>query len=125
MFHFLWVFLGGGIGSLLRYGIAQSLTYLGCPPVATFLANALSCILLGFLTALSLKTDLDQNYRLFLMTGLCGGFSTFSTFTNETYQLFQNGEFVYALVNIFGSVLLCLFCIFIGMKMAGLLALSD
>jgi len=118
MFHFFLVFIGGGMGSMLRYGIALSLSHLDSSPIATFIANALSCILLGFLVGLSVKSNLDQNYKLLLMTGVCGGFSTFSTFTNETFALFQNGEILYGMLNIFGSVLLCLVCIFVGIKMA-------
>ena len=118
MYNYLLVFIGGGIGSIFRYGIAQSLSHYNFPPYATFVANALSCILLGFLVGLSLKSALDQQYKLLLMTGVCGGFSTFSTFTNETFALFQNGEISYALANIVGSVLVCLACIYLGMKMA-------
>ncbi len=118
MINYLLVFIGGGIGSIFRYGIAQSLFHLNFPPIATFIANALSCILLGFLAGLSLKASLDQHYKLLLMTGVCGRFSTFSTFTNETFTLFQSGNITYALVNIIGSVLLCLGCIYLGMKLA-------
>ena len=115
--HYLWVFIGGGLGSICRYGIARLLAeqeYIF--PWATLIANVLSCIALGFLVSLSLKDAISQPYRVLLMTGFCGGFSTFSTFTNETYQLLIAGDHFYALMNVGGSILICLICIWIGMK---------
>lgn len=119
-----WVFIGGGLGSICRFGIAElliryeSFSKLSAStfPWATIIANALSCIILGCLVSLSLKNAIEQPYRLMLMTGFCGGFSTFSTFSNETYQLFIAGEHFYALLNIGVSLLICLICIWGGMK---------
>ncbi len=115
------VFIGGGLGSLCRFGIArllQSFSLISVFPWATFLANAISCVILGFLVGYSLKDGLSSSAKLLFITGFCGGFSTFSTFSNETYQLFQNGELGYALLNIGMSVLVGLFCIFLGLKLA-------
>jgi CrcB protein len=115
---YFWVFIGGGLGSICRYGIARLLTLQGYIfPWATVAANALSCILLGCLVSLSLKNAIEQPYKIMLMTGFCGGFSTFSTFTNETYQLFLAGEHFYALINVLGSLIVCLFCIWLGIKL--------
>ncbi len=117
--NYLLVFIGGGLGSICRYGIAQLLQGQSFNfPFATLIANVLSCILLGFLVGLSLKNDLSGYSKVMLMTGFCGGFSTFSTFTNETFQLFESGQHFYALVNIGLSLLLCLFCIYLGLKLA-------
>ena len=119
MLNFVFVFIGGGLGSICRYGIALLLQNQNTIfPFATFFANVFSCILLGFLFAYNLKTGLSDSTKLLLMTGFCGGFSTFSTFTNETFQLFQNGATFYALSNIFFSLLVCLICIYLGMKLA-------
>lgn len=117
---FLMVFIGGGLGSICRYGIARflqshDLTF----PLATFIANALACITLGALMGMSLKGDLSAPTRLLLMTGFCGGFSTFSTFSAETFVLLETGNYLYAFVNIALSLLFCLFCIFIGLKLVG------
>ena len=115
---YFWVFIGGGFGSICRYGIARLLLQQGYIfPWATFAANAISCVVLGCLVSLSLKNAIEQPFKILLMTGFCGGFSTFSTFTNETYQLFLAGEHFYALINIAGSLLVCLLCIWIGMKL--------
>jgi len=116
---YLWVFIGGGLGSICRYGIARLVLPLQAGfPYATLIANALSCIVLGFLLALDRRELVPDLYKLMLMTGFCGGFSTFSTFTGETYGLMQSGHLAAALLNVGGSLLLCLFCLFLGMKIA-------
>lgn len=114
---YLLVFLGGGLGSICRYGIAHLLSgYKLAFPFATLIANVLSCILLGFLVSLSLNA-LDSKYKFLLMSGFCGGFSTFSTFTNETYSLMQSGQLLYAIANVFFSLLICLISIYLGIKL--------
>jgi len=103
---------------MCRYGIAQMMrSYSQAFPWATLTANALSCIVLGALVAWSMKNGLADSTKLLLLVGFCGGFSTFSTFTNETYQLWESGELLYALANIGGSLLLCLCCLYLGMKL--------
>lgn len=102
-----------------RYGIARLLAnYKMDFPLATFIANVVSCIILGYFLGLGLKNGISDNQKLLLMTGFCGGFSTFSTFSGESLQLFQNGHQGLALTYIGLSIILCLVCIWIGMKMA-------
>lgn len=113
---FLAVFIGGGIGSLLRYGISLALPSNGFP-WATFVANVVSCLLLGILIGwLDAVEWTNDRVRLFLVTGLCGGFSTFSTFSYETFKLWSRGEHFAVLANIGGSVAVCLVCILLGIK---------
>lgn len=115
--NLLMVFLGGGLGSLCRYGIALGVKPMELVfPYATLIANALSCIVLGAFVALANTDLLNDHFKLMVMTGFCGGFSTYSTFTNETYQLFEAGNYTFALLNIFGNLFLCLLCIFIGLQ---------
>lgn len=89
------VFLGGGLGSLARFGIARLLPPAelaeGHLPWFTLLANILACILLGVGIALASKDQLPKNLQLLLLTGFCGGFSTFSTFALELLLLGKEG----------------------------------
>jgi len=84
MLNFFWVFLGGGLGSICRYGISKLLSGNHFDfPLATLLANIISCIILGYLFGVTLKAGLTNQAKLLWMTGFCGGFSTFSTFSLE------------------------------------------
>ena len=117
--NLVWVFVGGGLGSLCRYSIARLMAnYEMDFPLATFIANVISCIILGYLVGLTLKDGLSENMRLLLMTGFCGGFSTFSTFSAESFQLLQNGNIGTAMLYIGVSIIVCLICIWIGLKLA-------
>lgn len=114
---FLYVFVGGGLGSLARYGIAKWMSsYKFDFPWATLSANFLACIILGGLTAYAAKNGIPDSIRLTFMVGFCGGFSTFSTFSSETFKLFEQGDFTNAFLNIFVSVMICLVGIYIGFR---------
>lgn len=114
--NFLWVFLGGGLGSCLRYGIAEfSRDWFAAggrvsfgPIFATSLANLLACALLGYGLALASQGKLEPTQRLLLLTGFCGGFSTFSTFSAELVQLQSAGRMdlalLYLLISVGGGV---------------------
>ena len=117
--NFLWVFVGGGLGSMCRYSIARLMaSYKMDFPIATFTANVISCIVLGYLVGLSMREGLSGNQKLLLMTGFCGGFSTFSTFSAESYQLLESGNIGTALGYIGSSIIVCLICIWLGIKLA-------
>ena len=114
----IWVFIGGGIGSVLRYfiGIQFSKSTLALP-VATLYANLISCFIFGIaLWAFNAKLQANGNLKLFLLTGICGGLSTFSTFSYETFELLKQHNYVWASANILLSICLCvlIFYIFIG-----------
>lgn len=91
----LYVFLGGGLGSLARYGVARLLPTpdltSGEMPWATLIANFLACITLGVLLGAVTKEAVAKPMQLLLMTGFCGGFSTFSTFAAEAWLLGEEG----------------------------------
>ena len=96
------VFVGGGLGSLARYGIFKLLeTHTGPSfPLATLLSNIIACLVLGvFLWYWGIK-DGDHLMRNLIAIGFCGGFSTFSTFSLETLELFKAGNLTYGVLNI-------------------------
>lgn len=115
---FLYVFLGGGLGSIARYGISKLLSsYELNFPLATLIANILACIILGYLSAYAGKHGIPDSVRYTLMVGFCGGFSTFSTFSNETFKLLEQGQLATAAFNISLSLVTCLLGIYIGIRL--------
>lgn len=92
----LLVFLGGGLGSLARYSVARLMPPAGLEngdmPWFTLVANLLACIVLGFGVGLASKNLLTKELQLLLLTGFCGGFSTFSTFSLELVLLGEEGH---------------------------------
>ena len=116
--NYLLVFLGGGLGSLFRFGLWKWLgLYSSGFPWATLTANAVSSLVLGVLLGLQLKGGLNDQSQVFFMIGFCGGFSTFSTFTAETLRLLQYGHYVQASAYVLGSVFVCLLCIILGIRL--------
>lgn len=115
---YLFVFIGGGLGSICRFGLGHWLTanYRLQFPWATFAANVLACLLLGVLVSMSMKGRLGGPFSVMLMAGFCGGFSTFSTFSNEAVQLLITGEWFRAFLYMAASLLVCLAAIYVGMK---------
>ncbi len=106
--NILAVFIGGGIGSVLRYFISLQLDD-SSPhfPLATFVSNLLACLTLAFIVKLGIQNKLEGPLYPMLATGFCGGFSTFSTFSLENIKLIQQGLWTVALVNVLVSVLVC------------------
>jgi CrcB protein len=108
----LYVFVGGGIGSLLRYAFSIGFTFKSSEfPWSTFFANIFACVVIGFVSHLYVRGDLNTSTRLLLATGFCGGLSTFSTFSLETLQLLQKGNLLLASVYVFISVTMCLLAV--------------
>jgi len=105
---FLVVFLGGGVGSLTRYLLSLWIGSLadGAFPWGTFVINLTGCFAIGFLGGLSERFTIEPNLRLLLQTGFLGGFTTFSSFGLESFQLFRRGEGLVASGYVLGSNLI-------------------
>ena len=117
MLKFLYVGLGGALGAVLRY----SFSFLPIAPNKTIFINIIGAIVIGFVSFFSKNIKvLDQRLFLFLTTGLCGGFTTFSTFSLETVQLIEKNEYFLALLYSLGTVMLSLIGIYIGYYLAKL-----
>ena len=116
MKSFLLVFLGGGLGSGLRYLVTITINqYSKVLPFGTFTVNMLGCLLIGLILGYAQKENtLTSNQTLLLATGFCGGFTTFSAFANENLELIKNGELFNFCVYTIGSVLIGILAVFIG-----------
>jgi CrcB protein len=118
----LTVALGGALGSVCRYLVAgwvQALTA-GLFPVGTLAVNATGCFLFGALaTFLTGPAIVPESYRLLLLVGFCGGYTTFSSFAWETLAMLDDGETALAVVNIVASNFLCLAGVWLGHRLSG------
>lgn len=116
LFALLAVGAGGFIGSVLRYLLSQlgqrfSITF----PYGTLWANFLGCLVLGVITAVVTETQsVSPQARLFLATGVCGGFTTMSSFTYETFRFFQDSEYLYATAYLAATIAGCIILFGVG-----------
>ena len=117
---FLLVFVGGGLGSAARYGVGLlALRLVGNGfPWGTFAINVVGSFAMGVVAEyFALKSGMSQPLRLFLTTGIIGGFTTFSTFSLETALLFERGEAGAALLYVLGSVTIGVAALFGGLAL--------
>ncbi len=118
---FALIFLGSGVGGVCRYALSGWVQRLGNGsfPVGTLAVNVIGCLLIGFLTAsLSGRVLIREEYRVALIVGILGGFTTFSAFGMETFALLNDGQFARAAVNVAASVGVGLAAVWIGYRIA-------
>jgi len=121
MKELIYVFIGGGLGSLIRFTIVKWVNafHNSIFPFGTFTINIIACFTLGFIIGLAdQKQLLSPASRLFWAVGFCGGFSTFSAFSSETLTLFQQGENSTMLLYILLSIVVCISATFGGLFIA-------
>lgn len=116
MFNILAIFISGGLGSITRYGLAVLLKIYSMNfPLATLSVNIIGSLILGFAAALFWKeVPLHTTLKLAITVGFCGGLTTFSTFSWETFDMIKNGEVLLAIIYAIISVLACVLAISLG-----------
>ena len=119
----IWVALGGAVGAVGRYGTSQ-LPWKGASPLLTLATNFLGAVAIGFLSGLFSQRLLGERGKLFWQTGVCGGFTTFSTFSLEAVTLFQNGRYLLGGAYVLLSVALCVAGVLLGQCLARAVAHS-
>lgn len=116
----LYVFLGGGFGSLCRYGLVLFFADHDFRlPAATITTNVLAGFILGLVAGWAMRHTDNQQVLLLAAVGFCGGFSTFSTFSLENVELWQTGNIGAMLINVVLSVCLCFGSVWLGLRMMG------
>lgn len=116
----LYVFIGGGLGSVCRYLVSRWASgMIASFPAGTFLVNIAGCFLIGFLVFYTQRAEAGSApWRLLLVTGFCGGFTTFSTFSLENAELLSDHRALMFLFYTFLSIVLGLAATYLGMAVA-------
>ncbi len=120
---YLWVAVGGALGSMGRYAVGRAVARFGdgAFPWSTLIVNVSGSLLIGFLAGLAAadgRAVLSSDARAFLLVGVLGGFTTFSSFSLETLDLVRDGHWMGATLNVLASVGLCLLAVSIGFAAA-------
>ncbi len=116
---YFWIFLGSGLGGLARFALSGVVAqrFGETFPWGTFAVNVLGSFLIGFIATFTdpqARLLVNPTTRHFLMTGILGGFTTYSSFSLQTLALARDGEWLRAGANAFGTLLLCLLAVWLG-----------
>ena len=123
MLTYLWIAIGGALGSVARYGCSELGSHWAGDrfPWGTLAINVIGSLVIGFfgvLTGPGGRFGVSPDARVFVMVGLCGGYTTFSSFSYQTLNLLRDGELLRALLYIGGSVVICLAAVALGYVVA-------
>ncbi len=112
----LYVFIGGGIGALLRYLLSAVIQKQSASlfPYGTLVVNLIGALFIGFLWELFLRITVSTNIRVLIFMGIIGAFTTFSTFSLETFNLLRDGQYISALINVILNNVFCITLVFAG-----------
>ena len=120
--NYLWVAAGSALGGVLRYAISRWMEPVsGGFPYGTFVVNVVGCFIIGYFGTLTLaggRYAASESARIFVMVGVCGGFTTFSSFSLQTFERMRAGALGLALLNVSASVLICLGAVWVGHLLA-------
>ncbi len=108
--------LGGGMGSIFRFLVSHfTRKYWSSGfPMATFLVNVSGCLLIGLIIGLLLKSNTSNDLKMLLVVGFCGGYTTFSAFALENFQLIQAEKYMMSILYILGSVVMGIISVWLG-----------
>ena len=125
MLTYLWIGIGSALGGMARYGVSRFFAQLVGEtfPWGTMVVNITGCLVIGFFATLSGpdgRLIVPPDARQFVLVGLCGGYTTFSSFSLQTLALMRDGDMLEAGMNILLSVLLCLISVWMGSVAAAL-----
>ena len=126
MLSYLWVALGGALGSVGRFWLSGLIAarYGESFPMGTLAVNVSGSLVIGFLAALSAPEGRllpSPGFRQFFMIGICGGYTTFSSFSHQTLNLLRDREWLYAGGNVLLSVVLCMIAVWLGFVLGAVL----
>ena len=124
--EYLWITLGSGLGGVARYWLSGIIAqrFGESFPAGTLIVNVTGSFLIGFIFTLGgpdSRTLINSTARQFLMAGICGGYTTFSSFSLQTLSLLRAGEWFSAAANVALSVLLCLLAVWLGQVVAAII----
>jgi CrcB protein len=126
---YLWVMAGSALGGVLRYALTRlTLAVSAGFPYGTVLINVLGSFVIGYYGTLTLQSGkyaASDNVRLFVMVGICGGFTTFSAFSLQTFDLMRSGAWGRAVANVVVSVVLCVAAVSAGHMLAHRVVAQD
>jgi CrcB protein len=119
---YLWVALGSAIGGVLRYAISRAMEPVSQSiPWGTIVINIAGSFVIGYFGTLTLQGSryaVSESTRIFVMVGICGGFTTFSSFSLQTFSLLRVGDWPRALANVLVSVIVCVLAVAAGHRLA-------